>query len=232
MSLGIAGGYPGCNVEYATFRGANADAVPASVEAIDAETRESTSWGPLDLEPGDIQYVRFMGGGGYGDPIDRDPPAALGDVLAGLVTEPAAREIYGVVLDLANERVDDDATRARRLEIRRERIGVGVDDSRATRQDVPRTGRRLSEYLQQDADGRTQCTWCGEAFAPAGEPWKNHAALSRVPVSQAGPRRSDAGGLELIRCCCPACATLLDTDLALPGDGPLHDRVTRWPGVA
>jgi hypothetical protein len=55
--------------------------------------------------------------------------------------------------------------------------------------------------------------------------------LSRVPVSHAGSRRSDEGGLELIRSCCPTCATLLDTDLALPEDGPLHDHVTSWPGV-
>jgi N-methylhydantoinase B len=231
MSLGIAGGYPGCNVEYATFREANAADVPAGIEAIRSDKREATSWGPLDLEPGDIQYVRFMGGGGYGDPIDRDPAAVLVDVLSGLVTEEAGREIYGVVLDLDAETVDADATRTRRLEIRRERIGRDVDARYAERGEVARTGRRVAEYLQQDRDGGTQCTWCGDPFAPATSAWKDHAVLSRVPVSHAGSRRSDEGGLELIRSCCPTCATLLDTDLALTEDGPLHDHVTSWPGV-
>ena len=37
-------------------------------------------------------------GGGYGDPIDRDPELVLKDVLAGLVTDEPARDIYGVVI--------------------------------------------------------------------------------------------------------------------------------------
>jgi N-methylhydantoinase B len=231
MSLGISGGYPGCNVEYATFRDSNAAEVPSHVDDISSATRETISWGPLDLAVGDIQYVRFMGGGGYGDAIDRDPQAVLVDVLAGLVTDEAARAIYGVVLDLEGEKVDPAATHARRMEIRADRLGGPVDAAYGERREIERSGRRLGEYLQQDADGRTQCTWCGEGFAAAGEHWKNHAVLSRVPVSDAGSRRSDEGGMQLIRACCPTCGTLLDTDLAQPGDEPLHDRVSSWPGV-
>ncbi len=37
-------------------------------------------------------------GGGYGDPLDRDPAAVLGDVLDGYVSIEGAREDYSVVI--------------------------------------------------------------------------------------------------------------------------------------
>ena len=73
MSLGIFGGYPGCNVGYSTFSKANIDELPGAFAETSGDEREDRFWGSVELEPGDVQYVRFMGGGGYGDPIDRDP---------------------------------------------------------------------------------------------------------------------------------------------------------------
>jgi N-methylhydantoinase B len=133
----------------------------------------------------------------------------------------AARSIYGVVLH--GGAVDAAATAARRLEMRTERVGHDVDAAFGERRDIPRSGAPLGEYVQLTAGG-PQCTWCAHALAPAGADWKDHAALSRVPVSQAGPHRSD-DGFVLIRACCPSCGTLLDVDLALGDDPPLHDRV-------
>lgn len=39
---------------------------------------------------------RTAGGGGYGDPLERDPSAVAQDVRNGLLTPEAAREAYGV----------------------------------------------------------------------------------------------------------------------------------------
>jgi N-methylhydantoinase B len=220
MSLGLYGGYPGCNVGYTTFRGANVDEVPTSREEIRAESSVDQFWGHLELAEGDIQYVRFMGGGGYGDPLDRDPELVHADVLAGLVSEQAARDIYGVVVG------DMQATERRRVALRCERIGRDP----AAQVEVEPTGFRLSEYLQRTAaDGATQCTWCGAEVAPAGADWKDHAVVRRVPIDEAGPQRPASPEFALVQSCCPACATLLDTELAATGDAPLHDRVRRWP---
>lgn len=41
---------------------------------------------------------RTAGGGGYGDPLDRDPDSVVEDVLDGYVSAQAARELYGVEL--------------------------------------------------------------------------------------------------------------------------------------
>ena len=42
--------------------------------------------------------MRVASGGGYGDPLERDPQLIQEDVNNGLVSMDAARDIYGVVL--------------------------------------------------------------------------------------------------------------------------------------
>ena len=79
------------------------------------------SWGVFPLRGHDALYVRWNGGGGWGDPITRDPEAVATDVAAGLVGPDAARLIYGVSLDGAG-RPDTVATEQRRAEIRTERL--------------------------------------------------------------------------------------------------------------
>ncbi|MFQ5973616.1 MAG: hydantoinase B/oxoprolinase family protein, partial [Alphaproteobacteria bacterium] len=55
--------------------------------------------GRLVLEPGDTLVVREAGGGGYGDPMKRDPMRVLDDVESGFVTVEGARRDYGVEVD-------------------------------------------------------------------------------------------------------------------------------------
>jgi N-methylhydantoinase B len=64
----------------------------------------------------------YGGGGGWGDPLDRDPQAVLDDVLDEYVSVEGARRDYGVVLtgslDDLTLAIDDDATAALRAELR------------------------------------------------------------------------------------------------------------------
>ncbi|WP_414943960.1 hydantoinase B/oxoprolinase family protein [Amycolatopsis sp. cmx-11-32] len=50
----------------------------------------------VNLRPDDVVDVILPGGGGYGDPFDREPEAVLADVVDGYVSVEAARELYGV----------------------------------------------------------------------------------------------------------------------------------------
>jgi len=231
MSLGLAGGYPGCNVGYSTFRAVEFSDLPHSLATTHGTSREDKAWGDVNLAQKDVQYIRFMGGGGYGDPIDRDPAAVLGDTQLGLVTEAAAHAIYGVVLASGGAAVNASATAARRQAIRAERLGRAPLVAATERTAVAPTGRRLNEYLQLTAAGATQCTWCSGEIAPAGQHWKDNAVLTHWPVARAGSLRTGTG-YALIEACCPTCGTLLDTDLAFGDDPPLFDRVEEWPGVA
>jgi len=62
--------------------------------------------------------VRTGGGGGFGDPLERDPAAVRNDVLEEFITLASARDDYGVVLrdDLT---LDEAATKRQRDAIRK-----------------------------------------------------------------------------------------------------------------
>jgi N-methylhydantoinase B len=58
--------------------------------------------------------VLTPGGGGYGDPLERDVNLVARDVGRGYYTAAQARTLFGVVLDAAGT-VDETATRALRV---------------------------------------------------------------------------------------------------------------------
>jgi N-methylhydantoinase B len=68
------------------------------------------------FDPGEVVSNRSGGGGGYGDPLDRDPEAVREDVIDGYVSPVAAREEYGVVVS-----EDGDLDRAATEELRAQR---------------------------------------------------------------------------------------------------------------
>src|SRR5262245_42224633 len=70
----------------------------------------------LQLKRGDLLSVEFAGGGGWGDPRERDPVRVRDDVARGYVSLQSARDDYGVVL---TDAADVDA--AGTAELRREK---------------------------------------------------------------------------------------------------------------
>ena len=71
------------------------------------------------LRRGDVFRHVMAGGGGYGDPLERDPQMVLEDVLDEKQTAEYARREYGVVIDAAAMAVDAPATERLRAEIGR-----------------------------------------------------------------------------------------------------------------
>jgi len=67
----------------------------------------------LGLKAGDLFTFRTGGGGGYGDPLEREPERVRLDVAQGHVSRRQARQAYGVVLR-RNGEVDAEATAALR----------------------------------------------------------------------------------------------------------------------
>ena len=67
------------------------------------------------LKKGARVVARTGGGGGYGNPLERNPAAVVEDVLNGYVSLQAARNLYGVVITEADEpQADLEATKALR----------------------------------------------------------------------------------------------------------------------
>ena len=85
--------------------------------------RQLTIPSKLDFEmsAGDRIYALTTGGGGYGDPFERDQELVLADVLDGKVSEDQARSAYGVVVDTNRKVVNAQDTLALRTRLREKR---------------------------------------------------------------------------------------------------------------
>ena len=70
------------------------------------------------MAPEEVLVNNSGGGGGWGDPLERDEQAVLADVVNGYVSLDAARDDYGVVIDAATMTIDGAATTALRSERR------------------------------------------------------------------------------------------------------------------
>ena len=62
-------------------------------------------YGLTQLKPGDRVTIDAPGGGGYGQPFEREPELVAGDVLEGYVSLENARNEYGVAIDPATQEV-------------------------------------------------------------------------------------------------------------------------------
>jgi N-methylhydantoinase B len=124
---GLFGGYPGApsllmlledtNVEKA-FADGNA---PGSLEELSGN-RRLLPYCEFDLRGNDVLYMRMSSGGGYGDPLEREPEAVLRDVEDGIISVEDAASIYGVVVSEMDSFVDISATERLRANLREERL--------------------------------------------------------------------------------------------------------------
>ncbi len=101
---GLAGGAPG------------ATAVNLVVHPDGSEERLPAMFSTM-IGAGDVYVHRMAGGGGWGDPLERDPEAVAHDVRNEKVSVDAAGELYGVVIG-TDGLVDGEATSAVRDERR------------------------------------------------------------------------------------------------------------------
>lgn len=126
MSDGLSGGYPGAPNDYIWVHNDNVDQgrnddtrFSQQLDELPGE-KETVPWGVYPLMGDDVLYVRWNGGGGYGDPLDRDPEAVRRDTLSGVVSAEAASDVYGVILE--NGAIDSAATTAQRDRLRESRL--------------------------------------------------------------------------------------------------------------
>lgn len=76
----------------------------------------------IPVKPGDVLRVLSPGGGGWGDPLNRDADSVLLDVKRGLVSQESAKDDYGVIFQSTDDdyelELDTEATEAQREKIR------------------------------------------------------------------------------------------------------------------
>jgi N-methylhydantoinase B len=106
---GLAGGSPGaCNEFLVHHR-------DGSIDELDPNSAGTP------MVDGDSFEMRLGSGGGFGDPLDREPASVAADVASGRFSTDDADRIYGIVLG-ADGSVDPSATATRRDAIRADRL--------------------------------------------------------------------------------------------------------------
>jgi len=94
---GLAGGGPG--------------AISANLIKLPTDPDVRPIDGTRHLAPAETHaVVETAGGGGWGNPLERDPAAVLNDVVEGYVSLSEARNAYGVVIDPSGLSIDFQAT--------------------------------------------------------------------------------------------------------------------------
>jgi N-methylhydantoinase B len=125
-SAGIGGGYPGSTTQFNIRRNSSVQEqlkrgqIPMEFEALDGALEAKLSEDTF-LNKGDVFERVACGGGGFGDPLERDPDWVRRDVQQGLVSRQCAEEIYGVVLRAEANIVDEMRTKEKRAAIRAQR---------------------------------------------------------------------------------------------------------------
>jgi len=121
---GVNGGHPGMRARKVLER------ADGTTEIVGNKVED------VPVKEGDLLHYITWGGGGWGDPLDRDPELVGLEIRQGLVTPEGAKH-YGVVAD-ENGVIDSAVTEALRAEIKAKRgelplfdYGPAIDDLRA-----------------------------------------------------------------------------------------------------
>ncbi len=92
------------------------------IESPNGDTRILRTMANEPVCPAEVVYTKCPGGGGWGDPLARDPQKVRDDVVDGIVTIERARDVYGVVLDPRTLDLDEKATRQLRKKDRAKKM--------------------------------------------------------------------------------------------------------------
>jgi len=84
--------------------------------------------GGFPLLPEDLLLMESSGGGGFGDPLERDPAQVVADVAEGYVTRGAAESTYGVVWDGDSVNAGETVGRRASMVAARSRVSVSAAD--------------------------------------------------------------------------------------------------------
>jgi N-methylhydantoinase B len=93
---------------------------PGSQASLLINGQKGNPYGLTQLKPGDVVTMDAAGGGGYGDPYDRDPVLVKRDVIESYVSPEKAKTEYGVVIDPNRLEIDQDATMTLRKPLKRD----------------------------------------------------------------------------------------------------------------
>lgn len=237
---GISGGYPGSLRRFTLVEGSNIlelfehGEVPSSTDEL--RGNKQAIYSPQRryvFKQGDVAHFVVSGGGGYADPLDREPSLVAMDVRNGAISLNAAKSTYGLAFkgDLEIDYTETERARRRMVEERLRR-GRKLRDFDKDRGGVGKVIRKhhISEYLiicEHEMGSVAQCAKCGYAFCRSEENYKYFSLVWEGYPSESGltPERHPRDGGEMIyrEFYCPGCGTLLEVEPTMKGAPILID---------
>ncbi|WP_199537115.1 hydantoinase B/oxoprolinase family protein [Spongiactinospora gelatinilytica] len=228
MSPGLAGGYPGGTQTDLVVHASGARAalaagwIPATVGELGGEHRLVQAHDEVRVEPDGVIVLRWAAGGGYGDPLLRDPAAVARDVAEGKVSDEAARTLYGVAPGIT------DSLRHLIRERRREHATVPPEPTpvRATGGERLPLDDNLRLAPGEDGGSVVVCAHCDHALGRWGEnylaglPRRTGATAEAGPASWPSPHDYVDEPIEFRQFYCPGCYTALLTQV-VPARRPI-----------
>jgi N-methylhydantoinase B len=213
----------------------------------DAEGMRRGDWGKpfhpegvperISLPEGSLLVDYVAGGGGFGDPLDREPKAVLQDYGRGWVSRETAERIYGVALGANGKSVDGEATERKRKEIREIRRRNAKPEAGKTSSLDGNGKKELKTILKfhtalelagEKKNPVVRCRRCGHVFCSAKENYKLYALHRAAHLNDFMPYPLPTGEPyigEYHEYFCPGCATQLQVDLFCP---PLGGEPILW----
>ncbi|GAA2851537.1 hydantoinase B/oxoprolinase family protein [Pseudonocardia halophobica] len=166
---------------------------------------------------GDVFECTVQNGGGYGDPLLRDPALVAGDVSAGAVSLDAAARLYGVALssDGAVNESGTDSLRASIRDARRARMVAPVSaDGRCSGDRHSRGiwGASLVTFVDDEGTRHAACRHCDTVLGPLGDGWESIAGRVVLGPEDLGSRVDVHADLAAVAYVCPECVTALWVD--------------------
>jgi N-methylhydantoinase B/oxoprolinase/acetone carboxylase alpha subunit len=107
-ALGVQGGKPGMVGRSIVNYGEEDERVTAGY---DGKKWKKSMIANFQLKAGETHTFEAPGGGGWGDPLDREPEFVREDVIDNFVSLRSAKEDYGVILDPRTYEIDHESTR-------------------------------------------------------------------------------------------------------------------------
>jgi N-methylhydantoinase B len=209
--------------------------VPAAIEDVTADSEHlirGKSNG-IDIDSGDVVEATIVGGGGYGDPLDRAAALVEADVRAGKVSAAAARRVYQVVLDQGGQ-VDTAATEQLRATARQTRRGWAALSApvEPTTAATGQPERSVHEYIVAKDEGASRvlaCAACGTRLSDYAGRFKyglltHDQELGELP-GFIDPAIMLDDHVVLRQYACRGCGTIMAAEVVKAGEDPLDEMV-------
>jgi N-methylhydantoinase B len=218
---GNGGGYPASTGNYWPVYESNVEDLHAKGRtAVDTalkgrEFRVPSKTTQLELGRGDVLRFLSGGGSGLGDPLLRDPQRVARDLSERYITAAHAAEAYGVIVEKTGK-VDEEATRERRRQIRESRLGRAP-----AKEQHPPASVGVSIEVGGGGSARAwRCAYCASDLCSTTENWRQASVTNESLVDRYFARlgmhvraRTQEPKMMVAEFVCPDCGGLLHIDV-------------------